>query len=444
MTKQILAAENISKLYRIGVPDVTAKNSSNPLLRAILKPLANFRKYRSLYSFTEAELSGAAQTPDILWALRDVSFAIHPGDVVGVVGANGAGKSTLLKVVSRITPPTLGRLEVRGRVSCLLEVGTGFHGELTGRENIYMSGTILGMRKREVDARFDDIVEFSGIGKFIDTPVKRYSSGMSVRLAFAVMAHLEPDLLIIDEVLAVGDAEFQRKCLNQMSEAGDRGRTVMFVSHNMSAVARLCKRGLFMKNGQLVQDAPIADVVYSYMTAGGSSLAERIWPDMSEAPGDDSVRLHSVKVVSETGMPTGSIDIGHAMGIQIAFDVLEPGHQLSPYITMVSDGGIDLFSSAESNRQFESTPREVGRYTTVCWVPPEFLAEGTHYVRVVMRAMNRQKLAFRESDVVAFNIIDEKNSGFGTAWWEGKPKGVVRPTLDWTYEYTAPSMVIEG
>ena len=211
MTNRTLSVDNISKLYRIGVPQVTSENSSNPLVRVLTKPFANFRKYRSLYSFSEAELAGETPRNDILWALRDVSFNMDEGDIVGVVGANGAGKSTLLKVISRITPPTKGRLTVRGRVSCLLEVGTGFHGELTGRENIYMSGTILGMRKREVDAKFDDIVEFSGIGKFVDTPVKRYSSGMSVRLAFAVMAHLEPDLLIVDEVLAVGDVEFQRE-----------------------------------------------------------------------------------------------------------------------------------------------------------------------------------------------------------------------------------------
>ncbi|MDG1462867.1 MAG: ABC transporter ATP-binding protein [Gammaproteobacteria bacterium] len=444
MANPALSVENISKLYRIGVPEISKETISNPLVRALAKPLANLRKYHSLYSFTEKELSGKDPSKDILWALRDVSFEMNQGDLVGVVGSNGAGKSTLLKVVSRITPPTKGSLRVWGSVSCLLEVGTGFHGELTGRENIYMSGTILGMRKREIAAKFDEIVEFSGVGKFIDTPVKRYSSGMSVRLAFAVMAHLEPDLLIVDEVLAVGDVEFQRKCLNQMGDAGEQGRTVMFVSHNMAAVARLCKRGLFMQGGQLVQDAPIADVVYSYMTAGGASASERTWNDISEAPGDDSCRLHSVKVVSEAGVPTGSVDVGHSVGIQIAFDVLEPGHKLSPYITLVSDAGIDLFSSADSNRQFETVPREVGRYTTVCWIPPEFLAEGTHYTRVVLRAMNRQALVFRESDVVAFNVVDDSNVGFGTSWWEGKPKGVVRPRLDWTYEYTQPSMIIEG
>jgi len=438
-----LSLENVSKLYRIGSSE-DLQTDAGAFQKFFLKPMANLRKYRSLYNFSAAELAGETESKDILWALRDVSFDIEQGDVIGVVGANGAGKSTLLKVVSRITPPTKGRLRVWGRVSCLLEVGTGFHAELTGRENIYMSGTILGMRKREVDAKFDEIVEFSGVGKFIDTPVKRYSSGMSVRLAFAVMAHLEPDLLIVDEVLAVGDAEFQRKCLNQMGEAGKQGRTVMFVSHNMSAVARLCRRGLYMEKGRLIQDAPISDVVYTYMTRGGNSAAEREWPDIEEAPGDDSARLRSVKIVNEKGAPAGTIDIGHAVGVQMTFDVLEPGHNLSPYITLVSDAGLDLFSSADSNKQFESTPREVGRYTTTAWIPAEFLAEGAHYVRVVMRAMNRQQLVFREPDVVAFNVTDERNTGFGHSWWEGKPKGVVRPNLNWTYEYTDPSMVIEG
>jgi lipopolysaccharide transport system ATP-binding protein len=444
MSKRSLSLDNVSKLYRIGVPEVSGAANSNPLRRALAKPMANLRKYRSLYSFTDDELAGTSSSTDILWALRNVSFDIKQGELVGVVGKNGAGKSTLLKVISRITPPTKGSLTVWGRVSCLLEVGTGFHGELTGRENIYMSGTILGMRKREVDAKLEEIVEFSGVGKFIDTPIKRYSSGMSVRLAFAVMAHLEPDLLIVDEVLAVGDAEFQRKCLNHMGDAGEQGHTVMFVSHNMAAVSRLCQRGLFMQGGQLIQDAPIADVVYNYMTAGGGTTAERVWEDMTKAPGDDTCRLRSVNVVSEAAVPTGTVDIGHPVGIQMTFVVLEPGHNLSPYITMVSDAGIELFSSADSNRQFETTSREVGRYTTVCWVPPEFLAEGAHYVHVVLRAMNRQALVFHESDVVAFTVVDENNTGFGTSWWEGKPKGVVRPRLDWTYEYIQPSMIIEG
>jgi len=443
MSEKALSVQDVSKLYRIGSPGSDKKNASFAE-RFLYKPVANLKKYRSLYKFSDAEMAGDDQSEDVLWALRDVSFEVGRGEVVGIVGKNGAGKSTLLKLISRITPPSKGRIEVHGRVSCLLEVGTGFHPELTGRENVYMSGTILGMRKREIDAKFEEIVEFSGVGKFIDTPVKRYSSGMSVRLAFAVMAHLEPDLLVVDEVLAVGDAEFQRKCLNQMGEAGNSGRTVMFVSHNMAAVARLCQRGLFMKHGRLEVDSTVDEVVYQYMLEGGSSASERFWEDIEEAPGDDTVRLRSVRVVSDEGKPTGTIDVGHAVGIEITFDVLEPGQLLSPYITMVSDAGLDLFSSSDSNRQFLEVPREVGRYRTVAWVPAEFLAEGAHYIRVVMRAMNRQALVFKEQDVVAFNVIDESNTGFGTAWWEGKPKGVVRPALNWTYEYTEPEMVIEG
>ena len=282
--------ENLSKLYRIGSSvDLVSKKSSK-LMRVLQKPVANFRKYRSLYKFSDAELSGEVNQGDLLWALRDISFSVDPGEAVGLVGANGAGKSTLLKVLARITPPSRGRALLRGRVSCLVEVGTGFHPELTGRENIYMASTILGMRKVEVDRSLDEIIDFSGIEKFIDTPTKRYSSGMSVRLAFAVMAHLEPEIMIVDEVLAVGDAEFQRKCLNKMASVGSHGRTVLFVSHNMAAITRLCDRGLLMRNGQIVLDGAAADVVHHHVSAGSEDASSRDWSDINEAPGDDAVR----------------------------------------------------------------------------------------------------------------------------------------------------------
>ncbi|MEE4186441.1 MAG: polysaccharide ABC transporter ATP-binding protein [Gammaproteobacteria bacterium] len=443
MTAKTLSVERVSKLYRIGNAADLHSAEDGPLLRALKSPVNNFRKYRSLYRFTAAELAGAGESADVLWALRDVSFAIEPGEVVGVVGANGAGKSTLLKVVSRITPPTRGRVRVRGRVSCLLEVGTGFHPELTGRENIYMSSTILGMRKREVDARFEEIVEFSGVGKFIDTPVKRYSSGMNVRLAFAVMAHLEPELLIIDEVLAVGDAEFQRKCLNTMSNVGKHGKAVMFVSHNMAALARLCDRGLLMRNGSMVMDGNVADVVHAHLTAGGCEVADREWPELATAPGDDIVRLRAVRVVAANGAPVGAINSAEAIGLQMVFDVLEPGHVLSPYFTVVSEAGIDLFSTADSTAGADEVPRAAGRYIATAWVPPNLLSEGAHYVRAVMRSVKAQYLPFTERDVVAFTVVDPEG-GFGASWWEGKPRGVIRPALQWRTEYVEPAMVIES
>jgi lipopolysaccharide transport system ATP-binding protein len=436
---------DVSKLYRLGNTSTLDAHEKNPLLRLIKRPLNNYRKYRSLYRFTREELADTAERPDLLGALRDVSFMVDPGEVLGLVGANGAGKSTLLKVISRITPPTKGHIIARGRIACLMEVGTGFHPELTGRENIYMNSTIMGMRKHEVDKRLDEIVEFSGVSKFLDTPVKRYSSGMSVRLAFAVMAHLEPEILIVDEVLAVGDAEFQRKCLNRMSTVSKEGRTVLFVSHNMAAVTRLCDRGLLLRKGQVVQDGSAADVVHAYVTADGENASGREWSDIETAPGDDSVRLRSVRLVSRSGgQVSASLELNEEFGIQMTFDVLEEDQVLNPYFTIVSETGIDLFSTIDRSQQFETEPRKPGRYIMTAWVPGGLLAEGTHYVRAVMRSVKRQYRPFTERDIIAFNMVDSANTAIGASWWEGKPGGVFRPQLDWTTEYVPTEMIIEG
>jgi lipopolysaccharide transport system ATP-binding protein len=440
---KVLEVDNVSKLYRLGNSAALHAAEKNPLVRLLKRPINNYRKYRSLYKFTEEELNSTETRPDLLWALRNVSFDVEQGEVVGLVGSNGAGKSTLLKLISRITPPTRGQILARGRISCLIEVGTGFHPELTGRENIYMNSTIMGMRKHEVDAKFDEIVDFSGVGKFIDTPTKRYSSGMTVRLAFAVMAYLEPEILIIDEVLAVGDAEFQRKCLNKMSSVGKDGRTVLFVSHNMAAVTRLCDRGLLMKNGQILQDGTAADIVHSHVTGGGHDPSGRDWPE-DDAPGDESVRLRAIKLVSRQGEVKGSVKLNDTFGIQMTFDVLEEGQVLNPYFTIVSETGIDLFSTIDKNPQFEREVRKPGRYIMTAWVPGGLLAEGTHYVRAVMRSVKRQYRPFTERDVIAFNMVDDEGIAIASGWWEGRPGGVFRPNLDWTTEYVQPDMVIEG
>lgn len=253
--------ENISKRYRIGLADARQETLVGAIMSSVTRPVENLRRLRKLASFNQQE--GA----DIVWALRDVSFEVHQGEVVGIVGRNGAGKSTLLKILSRITEPTYGEAKIRGRVASLLEVGTGFHNELTGRENVYLNGTILGMKKAEIDRKFEEIVEFSGVATYLDTPVKRYSSGMRVRLAFAVAAYLEPEVLLIDEVLAVGDAEFQRKCLGKMEDVAHSGRTVLFVSHNMAAVRALCNRGVYLERGKVLQIGPTAEIVDIYLSS---------------------------------------------------------------------------------------------------------------------------------------------------------------------------------
>lgn len=261
MSDVTVKIENISKRYRIGLADTRPETLVGAILSSVTRPVENLRRLRRLAAFHNQEEA------DIVWALRDVSFEVRQGEVVGIVGRNGAGKSTLLKVLSRITEPTYGEAKIRGRVASLLEVGTGFHNELTGRENVYLNGTILGMKKSEIDRKFEEIIEFSGVATYLDTPVKRYSSGMRVRLAFAVAAYLEPEVLLIDEVLAVGDAEFQRKCLGKMEDVAHSGRTVLFVSHNMAAVRALCNRGVYLEQGRVLQIGPTAEIVDTYLSS---------------------------------------------------------------------------------------------------------------------------------------------------------------------------------
>ncbi len=283
MTRPAISVENLGKAYRIGLEEEAPDTLLGQAAQFLKAPVRNLSKLRRLNT------ANAQDADDIVWALKDVSFEVQPGEVVGVIGRNGAGKSTLLKILSRITEPTTGHARIRGRVSSLLEVGTGFHPDLSGRDNVYMNGTILGMTKREIDAKFDEIAAFSGVEKFLDTPIKKYSSGMKVRLAFAVAAHLEPEILIIDEVLAVGDAEFQRKCLGKMKDVAGEGRTVLFVSHNMAAVQELTTEAVFLESGRLAAVGPTEEVAEAYSASlcrnsGGRYLAR------------DRVRLKSLNL----------------------------------------------------------------------------------------------------------------------------------------------------
>ncbi|MFQ5965693.1 MAG: ABC transporter ATP-binding protein [Candidatus Scalinduaceae bacterium] len=266
-----IKVDNLGKCYRIGLKENMHDNFGSAFFDFLKSPIKNYRKYRSLYKFdevvTDQESYFNNKVSSIIWALRDVSFEVKRGDVLGVIGGNGAGKSTLLKILSKVTDPTAGRVEFKGRISSLLEVGTGFHPELTGRENVYLNGAILGMRKREIDRKFDEIVDFSGVERFIDTPVKRYSTGMKVRLAFSVAAHMEPEILMVDEVLAVGDAAFQKKCLGKMSDVVKEGRTILFVSHNMTAMQQLTKNSILLQEGRLIYKGTTEDVINRYLEA---------------------------------------------------------------------------------------------------------------------------------------------------------------------------------
>jgi len=315
-----IKVENISKIYRIGIKEKTHDSLGVALFNFIKSPFKNYQTYRSLYKFSDIELdqfNNKGNNSDIIWALRNVSFEVKKGEVLGVIGRNGAGKSTLLKILSRVTDPSRGHAEINGRVSSLLEVGTGFHPELTGRENVYLNGTILGMKKKEIDRKFDDIVAFSEVEKFLDTPVKRYSSGMTVRLAFSVAAHLEPEILIIDEVLAVGDSAFQKKCLNKMEGVAREGRTVLFVSHNMGMVSELCTKCMRLSNGEIINSGETKDIVGEYVS--GHSISGRVdLRDWSEDRwGDGPMQILHLSTEDQSGQ----IKSQFAFGEPITFNI---------------------------------------------------------------------------------------------------------------------------
>ncbi|MGH3086350.1 MAG: ABC transporter ATP-binding protein [Rubrobacteraceae bacterium] len=419
--------EDVSKLYRLGKRRLRHDTLRDLLSEAMPKP---FRR-RDASGFPD----GDERSGEDLWALRDVSFQVRHGEVVGIIGANGAGKSTLFKILSRITEPTGGRVEIRGRLGSLLEVGTGFDPELTGRENVYLNGAILGMKRRETQRRFDEIVEFSEVGRFIDTPVKRYSSGMYTRLAFAVAAHLEPDILIVDEVLAVGDAAFQRKCLGKMGNVAKTGRTVLFVSHNMMAVEDLCDRVVWLKDGRVAEVGRPGAVVSSYLKGSFSTGAERVWEDPDTAPGTGDVRLRRVCVRPEGGSPADEISVRAPFVMEIEYHSLRPDTYLSPSVALYNEHGVVVFTSAPPH---DPAGRErgdpAGLYRHVCRVPGDLLNNGVH--RVSLYVDKNTRTVLQEDDILTFDVRDAVEMRDG---WHGEWVGAVRPMLDWTSELVEPS-----
>lgn len=434
-----IKVEKISKRYRIGLKDDMHDSFLTTTIDFIKRPLKNYRKYRSLYVFDEKDpedIDSNNGSSGVIWPLKNVSFRVKRGEVVGIIGRNGAGKSTLLKILSRITDPTKGRIEIRGRVSSLLEVGTGFHPELTGRENVYLNGTILGMRKNEIDRKFDEIVDFSGVEKFIDTPVKRYSSGMTVRLAFSVAAHLRSEVMIIDEVLAVGDAQFQKKCLNKMEDVSQHGRTVIFVSHTMPAVLRLCKRVILIDKGILKTDGAPVETVAQYLQADTATSAERLWPDITKAPGNDIVRLRSVKVCSENGNVTELFDIRYPVNLEVEYDVLKPGKILATHFHLDNVYGVRAFSIHDTDSEWIGRSRQAGRYSSKAQIPGNFLSEGLLQVHVVVLAMDPIDTQCWVPRAVTFNVFDRlEGTASARGNWPNEMHGAVRPLLKWTTEF---------
>lgn len=394
---------------------------------------------RSSYGSLREDLAGLLRRPHrrveqrYLWALRNVSFEVSQGERVGLIGRNGAGKSTLLKLLARITAPTEGRAEVRGRVGSLLEVGTGFHPELSGRDNISLAGAILGMRRREIDSKLDDIVEFAGVARFLDTPVKRYSSGMYLRLAFAVAAHLEPEILLVDEVLAVGDADFQKKCLGRMEQIGESGRTVLFVSHSMPSVLRLCNRVILFDQGGVLADGKPRDVISRYLDSGLGASADREWSSPDEAPGDDLCRLKAVRVIQDRRVEE-EIDIASPVELEAEYWLLHDT-DLHPLVNLhlVNEDGVLLFITADSaNFSWRAAPRRAGVVRARCRVPAHFLAEGRLFVLAAISSLNPTVVHAMEADAVSFHVVDRTQGDGARGEWASDVPGVIRPLLQWT------------
>ncbi|MCX6676307.1 MAG: ABC transporter ATP-binding protein [Methanothrix sp.] len=427
MTKTAIRVEHLGKRYRIGQRE-SYKTFRDAITNIAAAPLRRLM-----------QKSNSSNGDEYFWALKDVSFEVEPGEIVGIIGRNGTGKSTLLKILSQITSPTTGSVELHGRVSSLLEVGTGFHPELTGRENIYLSGSILGMKRREIDEKFDDIVKFAEVEKFLDTPAKRYSSGMYVRLAFAVAAHLEPEILLVDEVLAVGDASFQKKCLSKMQSVGEEGRTVLFVSHNMPAITRLCPRTILLDAGSVMHDGPSPRVVSTYLRSGIGTTAAREWPDINKAPGNDIVRLLAVRVRTENGEIADAVDIRKPVGIEMEFEVLKPDRVLVPGYHFFNDEGVHVFAAIDHDPVWQRRYRPKGHYLSTAWVPGNMLSEGAIIVGAAISTLDPFEVHFDERDAVAFQAVDSLEGDSARGDYSGHFPGVIRPLLKWTTQYTADS-----
>lgn len=369
-------------------------------------------------------------------ALSDVSLEINQGDVVGIIGRNGAGKSTLLKVLSNITTPTKGHVKIKGKIASLLEVGTGFHPELTGRENIFLNGAILGMPRNEIARKLEEIVDFSGVEQFIDTPVKRYSSGMYVRLAFAVAAHIEPDILIVDEVLAVGDVEFQDKCLGKLKDVSvGEGRTVLFVSHNMTAMERLCKTGILMQKGQLVQNGPIQGVISEYLKSDMFFSKEKIWNDINTAPGNKIVKLAAVRSINGQGIPSIEYFVNEFFYIEVEFWVLESDY-FDVHIYFYDESNQPLFLVSDfQNEKYQGKMRPVGKHKSICQIPANYLNNGTIsvFVGVCSQPFTTH---ISEANILVLKIIDDFSEGGArgnyTREW---PKVATRPLFNWELSF---------
>jgi len=416
MSETSIRIEGLGKRYRLGAPQTAYKTIRETIMETLLSPFRTGRKGLS------------DQSNNTFWALKDVSFEVQQGEVVGIIGRNGAGKSTLLKILSRITVPTEGRVEIHGRIGSLLEVGTGFHPELTGRENIFLNGAILGMKREEIKKKFDEIVAFAEVEKFIDTPVKYFSSGMYVRLAFAVAAHLEPEILVVDEVLAVGDMSFQKKCLNKMQDIGEGGRTILFVSHNMGAIQTLCGRAVLLEAGDLIKDGSPSEVVATYLNEGNTPVGYKRWTE-NKRPGNRSFQLISVSLKNAGGSLVNEINISEKVLLEIEYEVLQEGVRPVFSVVLFDANGYCVFSSLSNTEEnaYHGRSLSCGSYRSTCEIYGNFLNNGRYYVSII-GISDYWTDPFRADQAVSFEAIDD---GKLKREYPGNYGGTVRPKLSW-------------
>ncbi len=431
MPETVIHVEHLSKKYALGI------NRNGDGLRHVIHGFATapfrwLRKQPGRAGHPPGR-NGAAVKPREsaadFWALRDLSFEVKQGEVMGVIGRNGAGKSTLLKILSRITEQTEGRVEITGRVASLLEVGTGFHPELSGRENVFLNGAILGMGRTEIRRKFDEIVAFAEVEKFLDTPVKRYSSGMYVRLAFAVAAHLEPEILIIDEVLAVGDAEFQKKCLGKMHDVAHSGRTVLFVSHNIGAVMALCDRGLYLKKGQIVKQDLIGKVTHAYLTDGYEQGHAAKFDPEDDSAGDEVARVKEARIISSSGMAAGTILVGQPVDIEITYEILQKEPSPRVNLHLITEEGAHAFASIENT----ASPRAPGHYRALMRIPADFLNSKSYFISIYVSSFEPTRVHAMLKDVLVLNVIDDPAS-ITRQRYQGPFPGAIRPALNWSVD----------
>ncbi len=421
MSDIVIRVENLSKQYRLG--QVGTGTLGHDLNRWWHTVRGKEDPYLIVGEENERSVKGSSE---YVWALQNINFEVKQGEILGIIGRNGAGKSTLLKILSRTTSPTTGSVKLKGRIASLLEVGTGFHPELSGKENIFLNGAILGMTKSEIKSKFDEIVNFSGVERYIDTPVKRYSSGMYVRLAFGVAAHLESEILIVDEVLAVGDAEFQRKCLRKMGDVSKgEGRTVIFVSHNMTAMNTLCERVVYMKNGGIDKIGQTREIINYYLNSTSDNVVQRIW-DIANAPGDENVKLLGIKISDDNGDTLDSIDFYEGGNLELTYQILKYGYHPVPNIHIFNQHNEYIFVTSPNPADVYSDP---GIYTVKAELPHHFLNVGRYLAGVAITTIIPLVIHFYEEEALRFDVVE--NMEHRDTDFRGAVPGTIRPLLKW-------------